>query len=115
MFQPNDAELQAAKDAKDEAACSYTMMEIGQGPGEGNYDRIEMLTLEDIIRAVNAAFMERLRDHIGESEVPNERARRAHNATMRAANDPYDDTGWAEPMTDAILAALDAAADEMEI
>lgn len=42
-----DAAIKAFRDG----ANRYTLMDIRQGPGEGNYDRVEQLKLEDAIRA----------------------------------------------------------------
>lgn len=50
---------------------------------------------------------------IGENERPINRAESAYGATLKAANDPCDDTGWAEPMTNAVLAAVEAALEEL--
>lgn len=45
-------------------------------------------------------------------------AESSYKAMLPAANDPWDDTGWAEPMTEAVQAAirhaLDQLADEAE-
>jgi hypothetical protein len=40
-------------------------------------------------------------------------AESAYKATLPAANDPNDDTGWAEPMTEAVQAALRFAFDQL--
>jgi hypothetical protein len=50
----NQGAVDAAIKAFREGAMFYTMMDLNQKPGEGNYDRIEQLRLEDAIRAAEA-------------------------------------------------------------
>lgn len=41
------------------------------------------------------------------------KAESAYRAILPAAEDAYDDTGWAEPMTEAVCAAIEYALDEL--
>lgn len=43
--------LQAAIDAHRKGVCTYTLANINQGPGEGNYDRVERLRMSDAVSA----------------------------------------------------------------
>lgn len=47
----NPSAIAAAIKAYRDSAFKYTMMNIRQGPGEGNYDHIEELRICDAIRA----------------------------------------------------------------
>lgn len=51
----NPAAVAAAIEAEREAATKYTLMDIHQGPGEGNYDRVQELRVKDMLRAAEAA------------------------------------------------------------
>lgn len=51
----NPAAVAAAIEAERESATKYTLMDIHQGPGEGNYDRVEELTVIDMLRAAEQA------------------------------------------------------------
>lgn len=51
----NTAAMDAAVKAWRDSGGHYTLMDIRQGPGEGNYDRVERLRLEDTIRAAEEA------------------------------------------------------------
>lgn len=50
----NPNAVAAAVQAYRDGAMKYTLMDINQGPGEGNYDRVEQLKMEDAIRAAEA-------------------------------------------------------------
>lgn len=50
----NPAAVAAAIKARDEGVIKYTMMDVRQGPGEGNYDRIQELKMKDALRAAEA-------------------------------------------------------------
>jgi hypothetical protein len=50
----NPTAVEAARKALREAGGKYTMMDLNQRPGEGNYDRIEELTICDVLRAAEA-------------------------------------------------------------
>jgi hypothetical protein len=52
------AAVDAAIKAQRDAASKYTLMDIRQGPGEGNYDRVERLTVEDMLRAAEGAAVD---------------------------------------------------------
>lgn len=52
------AAVEAAIKAFRDGASKYTMMDLNQKPGEGNYDRIEELRLCDAIRAAEAAAVD---------------------------------------------------------
>lgn len=47
----NPAAVEAAIEAFRRRAGELTMLDINQGPGEGNYDRIEQLRIEAAIQA----------------------------------------------------------------
>ncbi len=47
----NPAAVDAAIAAFRRRACELTMLDLNQGPGEGNYDRIEQLRIEAAIQA----------------------------------------------------------------
>lgn len=51
----NPNAVAAAIRAAQEAATKYTLMDIRQGPGEGNYDRVQELRVKDMLRAAEAA------------------------------------------------------------
>lgn len=51
----NPAAIAAAIEAQRKAVTKYTLMDINQGPGEGNYDRVQELTVADMLRAAEAA------------------------------------------------------------
>lgn len=53
----NPAAVDAAIKAQSDAASKYTLMDIRQGPGEGNFDRVQRLTVEDMLRAAEAAAL----------------------------------------------------------
>lgn len=58
MVQIPDAAVDLAIDAQVRATTKYTRMKLDQGPGEGNYDRIERLMAEDMLRAALPALEE---------------------------------------------------------
>lgn len=53
----NPAAITAAIEAEREAATKYTLMDIRQGPGEGNYDRVQELRIKDMLRAAEEAHI----------------------------------------------------------
>lgn len=50
----NPAAAAAAIEAYREGSVKYTLMDLNQKPGEGNYDRVEELRICDAIRAAEA-------------------------------------------------------------
>lgn len=50
----NPAAVEAAIKAYAETKPNLTMMNVRQGPGEGNYDRIEEVSMEAALRAAEA-------------------------------------------------------------
>lgn len=56
----NPGAVAAAVAAFRVGAMKYTLMDINQKPGEGNYDRVEELRICDAIRAAEAVGEERI-------------------------------------------------------
>lgn len=54
----NPAAIAAAIEAERESVTKYTLMDIHQGPGEGNYDRVQELRVADMLRAAEAAAVD---------------------------------------------------------
>lgn len=50
----NPAAVEAAVKAYAETKPNLTMMDVRQGPGEGNYDRIEEVSMAAALRAAEA-------------------------------------------------------------
>lgn len=103
-------------------------------PGEASADRVRRIAVDALYDARNDGKVmdeaavaivdvvepeirkderEQLRKHITE-ERSVDAAEGSYKATLSAAEDPYDDTGWAEPMTDALIAGLDQAIQEID-
>ena len=66
------AAVAAAVKAYAETKPNLTMMNVRQGPGEGNYDRIEEVSMEAALRAAEAAGVEEgdtlVMQEVGEDE-----------------------------------------------
>lgn len=54
----NPIAVAAAVQAERESVTIYTQLQLGQGPGEGNYDRIQELRVADMLRAAEAAAVD---------------------------------------------------------
>lgn len=68
----NPASVAAAVKAYAETKPNLTMMNVRQGPGEGNYDRIEEVSMEAALRAAEAAGVDEgdtlVMQEVGEDE-----------------------------------------------
>lgn len=65
----NPAAMKAVIKAFRAAATKYTMADLHQKPGEGNYDRIEQLQLEAAIRAGEAVYWMTATSRIDEQDT----------------------------------------------
>lgn len=60
-------------------------------------------------RRLKEELLERIADEPAVSKAED-----TYRAFKKAADDPWDDTGWAEPMSEALMAGLEVAFEEIE-